>query len=280
MATQSEENAVVFSVSIDTPADQHGVRAKVVADTVSHLARLLAAVEKKLLGANRCGVEWTWEDISGIDLTARVNGVNREELGRIVEAAESGFEAYKRMGETGAVAWPSALGKRAQQAVRDVVRGLAEAKAEAITVQASMRPEVTLDLSDVSDLETEAPPILRNVRLSQRRSFRSAVEGILDVISIRGNLKVFITEHGTGKIVRCSLSDQMFDEAKSKFGQRVVASGLVRYKLDGSPATMSEISGIAVRRSGGHLEEFIGAAPGITGDLSTAEFLEKMRPDE
>ena len=101
----------------------------------------------------------------------------------------------------------------------------------------------------------------------------------MDVVSVRGRLKASITEHNTRQIVKCSLSDDMFEAVKSVLKKRVVVEGMVTYREGGTPISISDVTLIRERKHGRNLDEFIGAAPNLTGGLDTEEFLEKLRGD-
>lgn len=72
----------------------------------------------------------------------------------------------------------------------------------------------------------------------------------------------------------------MIDEIKGLFDRRIVAEGVVHYREDGTPVSITSITSVRERRQGRPLEEFIGATPSLTGGLSPEEFLATVHGDE
>ena len=69
----------------------------------------------------------------------------------------------------------------------------------------------------------------------------------------------------------------MLERIKDLFDKTVVAEGLVSYRDDGTPISITEISSVREKIGGKSLIEFVGTAPDFTGDLSTEDFISKIR---
>lgn len=61
-----------------------------------------------------------------------------------------------------------------------------------------------------------------------------SVEGLLQVVSERGNNRSDITDPLTGKAIKCYLNHELLQTALSLFGQRVEAYGQIHYRADGT----------------------------------------------
>ena len=109
----------------------------------------------------------------------------------------------------------------------------------------------------------------------------SSLDGILDLVSVRGHPQCSLNEHGTGRHVLCELRDELFSKVKEALGHRVVVEGTVRYRRDGTPLSMVNVSTIwerpKVTRS---LKDLIGAFPDFTGGMDAGEYVRQIRTDD
>ncbi len=74
--------------------------------------------------------------------------------------------------------------------------------------------------------------------LKPARELDGSIEGRLTVISGRKGLKVVIDDILTGKSIECTVKPDKLKDVLSHFGQRCVASGIVRYRRDGDPTSI------------------------------------------
>jgi hypothetical protein len=260
---------VSFAISLD--GERVGVRD--VTKTLVDVERLLADIERRVRGVESAQVTWAWaEDNPPLELVASVNGATREELARIVEEARRGFETAKRAAEDAGSkpTWPDSFGPEAQRAARSILRRLEHL--ESITVQADQAPPVVITAAETVELATAGK--------RRRRLVHSAVDGRLDLISKRGRLRATIKDHSTGAEVQCSFPDEMIDTVTSLFTKRVVAEGLVHYRADGRPISITNVTSIRERRAGRPLEDLIGATPDLAGGIAPEEFIALLRGDD
>lgn len=66
-----------------------------------------------------------------------------------------------------------------------------------------------------------------------------SVEGRLQVISERGGLHVLIAEPLYNRTIRCRVNEELMKEALNLFGQRVEAYGMIKYRRDGVPTSIT-----------------------------------------
>src|SRR5271166_3703184 len=113
-------------------------------------------------------------------------------INEIVRQARLGFERIiEAQGK--AVAWPTGFGDRAKRAIQKVVKQLAVV--DAIRIETSTDP---------------APLLLDQVALKEQFGRRigpsetASIDGVLELISLRGRLHISIQEHGTDRRIRCT----------------------------------------------------------------------------
>ena len=108
----------------------------------------------------------------------------------------------------------------------------------------------------------------------------SSVEGNLELLSHRGQLRAAIKEIGSGNSIWCSIPDEMLEQFKPLFDKRVIVEGLVNYRENGSAVSVTNVTQIRERKSSKSLLEYVGTSPNLTGGLSTDEFMDQIRGDD
>ena len=109
-----------------------------------------------------------------------------------------------------------------------------------------------------------------------------SVEGRLELASLPGEGRWFNVCHAvSGVAVKCELSKDMVDEFASNLGSRVLVSGLVSYNVAGDPISVAveRIRAFEEESSLPSIDYMIGLAPGITGELTTEEYIRELRGD-
>lgn len=144
-------------------------------------------------------------------------------------------------------------------------------KLESITVKAENHKPVKITSARLPEMVISSGAKIASVH--------SSVAGELDLILHRHSLKAAITERGTGNIVQVKFPDEMLDEIKRLFKHLVNAEGIVKYRADGSPSSITLTAPPRALRKGKPLIEYLGAAPDIAGGLSPEEFVERIRKD-
>src|SRR3989338_3372617 len=90
----SENQAdVTFSLSLE--GDELDVR--LIRETLQDIETLLTDIEQRVMDRRQeSSVRWLWGSESQLDVVACVNGASKQELERIVEEAQRGFEQAER----------------------------------------------------------------------------------------------------------------------------------------------------------------------------------------
>lgn len=96
---------------------------------------------------------------------------------------------------------------------------------------------------------------------------------------------IIIRDIATGDLVKCTYSDEDYGKVAKLFSEKsaiVVIEGLCKFNRITEKVEMTKAQdfGLAPNFSGNDFEQFFGCAPGLTGDLSTDEFIAKGRDDE
>ena len=109
-----------------------------------------------------------------------------------------------------------------------------------------------------------------------------AVEGRLELASLPGEGRWFNVCHAmTGNVVKCELSEGLVDEFASNLGRRVTVSGLVSCNATGEPISIAvdRIRAFEEENTLPSIDDMIGLAPDITGELTTEEYIRELRGD-
>ena len=70
----------------------------------------------------------------------------------------------------------------------------------------------------------------------------------------------------------------MIDEVKAALGGRVVVEGLVRYRSDGSPVSISNVTSLKVKAPPVRpIHELRGSLPYMTQGMAAGEYIRRLR---
>jgi hypothetical protein len=69
----------------------------------------------------------------------------------------------------------------------------------------------------------------------------------------------------------------MLEDMKDLFDKRVIVDGIVSYRENGEPISITKITSVVERKQSKPLKDFIGAAPDLTGGASSEEFIARIR---
>lgn len=260
MNRQREEIPFTVKLESDEP-----LSVRIIAETLRDIENMLSDIEKHIFNTSDARAQWKWPDEAELEVVATVNGLDRAQLSRIVEEAERGFTEAKEA--KGSVNWPSGFGPAAQDSARKILGRLE--KLNSIIVRAEDRRPVTITTAEIGKRVTG--------KLISRRCAYSSVEGRLELISHRGKLRAAVKENVTDCVVQCTFSDELLDVIKELFDKRVVVEGLVNYRENGEPISITKVSSVTERKHGAPLRDFIGSAPDITGGVSSDEFIARLR---
>jgi hypothetical protein len=121
---------------------------------------------------------------------------------------------------------------------QDLIEPIEELHELAVSVSPSTNAKIIAISTDSSPDEVYASyaglDALRNLA-GEVYSDYGSIEGRLHTISILGNLKLKIKEILTNHNVSCKIPEKMRQESIDAFGQRVMATGIIRFRADGTP---------------------------------------------
>jgi hypothetical protein len=255
---------VEFSVSLTGPRVDIALLGRV----AYNLRLALTEIERSITG--EIHAEWSAGDEAILRATASPNGTTEATLRQIIHQAREGFESASR-NLSSRTYWPSDIPPKAQKAIRDIVRVIEEV--DGITVQASAEAPVVI----------EKPVLDHSLEIADKRGFHesSSVEGVLDLISVRGRPHFSIKDRLSLRAVRCRVPDEMFDEVRAALGENVVVEGIVKYRQDGTPVSISAITKIwRGTATPVPLHELRGSTPDLTGGLSAGEYVRRIREED
>jgi hypothetical protein len=272
VGTAATARVLLFGRGTPMPDDpvrfRVGLRGDVDLDTyraaASALPSLLKDIEAGITG-EKPRVDWKILDEADIGVMATPNGVRAETLHQIVTDARAGFERVLRA-QGGEVDWPQAFGATAKNAVKRIVRTLRRVSS------------ISVDIGD-----NRPPLLIQNVKLLEEygrkepRPEYGSIEGILDLVSVRGNLHFSVEDRITGRRISCTIGRHLLQAAKDALEKRVVVEGLIHSK-NGRPTSITDVSSIWQRpepkRS---LEELVGSHPDFTGGQDSADYVRRLR---
>ena len=237
--------------------------------TTEDLRSLLRAIEEAQLGE---GSNAHWEiDADRIQIAASVNGVSADDLESIINDAYQSLKAIDAQDDAGI---PRTVDDRGKRLTRSIVN------------RAKRTVPVTVETPGQEPIYIEVEPQQPNRLLSPRRKREvvtawGSVDGQLDVISVRRRAHFVIYEHASSNQIRCTFPDEWMETVKDLLGNRVVVEGNLRYRPDGSVSALAEPTAInPVPEPKRSLTELCGALPGISGVLSSADYVRQLRTGE
>jgi len=235
------------------------------ADAVGGLEDVLEDAESALIPESKAR-HWYFESEAPVQITATPNGASEAELRSVVAAIRDGIEALSQQGAQDA-AWPSSLGGQARRGLTRILGVLRDP---------------TVDLIEVTGtgIETFSVQEIQPGRGPKKNFYQdySAIEGVLDSVSVRGRPRFTVRQAWTGRIVPGYFDIRMLDRVTAAVSKWVDVEGLVRFRDDGSVVSMSETRRIRVDdRTPLNMLEFEGALPDLTGGLSSEEYVRRLR---
>ena len=236
--------------------------------TVDDLRKLLRAIEEAQLGE---ASHTQWEvDTDRIQIAASVNGVSAEDLENIINDAYQTLKATDARDEQSI---PSSVNEQGRRLTRSIVN------------RVKRTIPVVLDVpgQDLVNIEAEPQDEVvhpRGLRARRREVITAwgSIDGELDMISVRRRAYFVIYEHGSNNQIRCSFPDDWMETVKDMLGRRVIVEGNLRYRTDGTVRAMTEPTSVnPVPQPQRTIVEFRGILPGISGDLSSADYIKQLR---
>ena len=236
--------------------------------TVDDLRKLLSAIEEAQLGE---ASHTQWEvDTDRIQIAASVNGVSAEDLENIIHDAYQSLKATDAKDEESI---PNSVNEQSRRLTRSIVNRVKRTVPVVLDV-----PGQDLVRIEANPQESYARPRVFHGRRREVITAWGAVDGELDMISVRRRAYFVIYEHGSNNQIRCTFPDDWMETVKDMLARRVIVEGNLRYRTDGTVRAVAEPSSInPVPEPRRTIIEFRGALPGISGELSSADYIKQLR---
>jgi len=228
--------------------------------TLDDLKQLLAQIEFAHTGVQP-QADWKIET-DGIYVVVSVNGLPGKQLKEILWDAYAGFEANEYGKEEN---WPQSYDEDTKRVVKRIANRVKKSVPMVVQV-----------------IDKEPLRITPTIQIKRQRHEKyiawSSAEGTLDVISVHGKPFFVLYEHGSSNRVRCTFPDDWTEKVVKLLGKRVTVEGLVYYKQSGEPYQLSKpISVDEVPLPQSDVLALRGAIKGMTGNLSTYEYIRELR---
>lgn len=107
-----------------------------------------------------------------------------------------------------------------------------------------------------------------------------SLEGTIEVLDLHQSLAFIIREQLSGLPVRCSFPDTAVwkERIRSLMGKSVLVVGQISYSGNGVPLSVTHLEEVADMTPDPSLPKAdFGTIPDLTGDMSTIDYLHKMR---
>jgi hypothetical protein len=108
-----------------------------------------------------------------------------------------------------------------------------------------------------------------------------SVEGLLEGLSLAVRPTVRLRDEASGRSIEASFKMHQFDALRDALNHRVLLSGELVYTARGRLNALRSITSIRRLRESGDvgIDQVLGIAPDMTGDLSTEDFLDRAWDD-
>ncbi len=233
-----------------------------------NVGKLLAAMERAVVGDSYSPGRWRADHDPTIKLTASVNGLSKEQLDEIGLKAAEGLVIGSRSGR-----FPQEFHDEAIEAARNVLRLLRDAESLTISTE-KLGTEVITEAT----LGEEANPE-QIVGRAPRRKVYSSIEGVLRRLSVEGKLgyTATIRDRFTAAPVEFSFAHDQLEKIRGLLDKdkRVVAEGVVLF-AGNTPLRFLGMPDIKERTRNRPLRSFVGVLPALPDGEMAEDFLERL----
>ena len=240
-------------------------------DSIQNSLEILQELDRAVSRERSGTIDWV---VSGlgigstyVEVESRVRSGNVDHASQITTQFADGIEHVQKQGTT-----PPFFSVDSMRHMRNIVRLIGRKGMGGLLVSLPDIPrEVHLSREAEENLEA---------LVGVHHKSTGAVEGRLELVSIHHPYRRFNVYHSvTQKSVKCNLPKEFERQVINSLGRRVIASGIVSYNVKGEPLSV-EVQKLRVLRSEDELpsiDDILGIAPDITGDLSTEEYIRSVR---
>jgi hypothetical protein len=119
--------------------------------------------------------------------------------------------------------------------------------------------------------------------LAARFESVGSVMGTIEMISIHGRARANVYDLRNNRAIRCNIPeaerDRLVAEVTANLGKRVIAAGRIYRNASGEPirVTLRSITVLPEAENLPGVADVVGSAPGYTGDLTTEEYMRRLR---
>lgn len=236
-------------------------------DVVKKLDEVLRGVQRGLL-PDKTPAHWFFEAAASLPVQAASNGTSEAELQTVLRTVWEGFDAAHQAAG-GDIAWPQSLDGPERRSILGILQSLSDS-VDSITVSGDGVEPISLE-----------EPIANSRSAKDFYVAWSTIDGVIETVSVRGRPLFKVRQHWSGRVATGFFDLDMLDEVTVAINKRVVVEGLVRYRDDGSPASISDIRHLwHAEESSGDILDFEGAIPNLTGGLAAEDYVRRLRDGE
>lgn len=232
------------------------------------------------LSTSRGGsTEWYMNDISKngslrleIYPQIRQRKKERADVGRdIAKTFVSGFTTLEKEGKSPAYLTDKGMKKAEHLTSLIDVRG---ARAIVASIPETHNQVIEITKRSADNIQKLIPEAYQSI---------GSVEGFLETISVHKTKKFVVYQSVTGKAVNCQFPKlELMDKVKKYLGERVQVSGIISRNEKGEPVKVllekeSDLKIFGVDLKILPFKKLGGSDPDFTGDLTTEEFIRKIR---
>jgi hypothetical protein len=262
------EGANVANVKLTIEGTPGTITLRAFINAIENWLSILKDVDAAISKVSSGSLDWVVTELAVGSLQVAVAPLSRVEgknFGPVVARnAVAGLGQIEREGTTPPY-WSHASLMHARKMLKSIgncgVSGI-EATYQSDTERASARASANIDL------------LLPTIRTSL-----GSVEGVMEAISIHGQPKFVVYQDGTNKAVTCAFSQTWLDSAKEALGRRVSVAGVVHWNRKDEPVRV-DVEDLRTMKSRGELPPIVqlaGSVPDLTGDLTTEEYIRRIR---
>jgi len=228
------------------------------------LRDLDAAISRRAGGS----LDWVITDLGTGSLCLEAEACNRIEdvdcASQVALAAVTGLDQLEREGTT-----PPYVSERGLEKVRSFVGAIGRHGVVGIRVSYETR-EAQLSARASANVDRLIPT---------RYTSAGSVEGRLEMISVHRKPRFVVYHDPTNKAVSCGFSEEWLETVKNALGKRVNVAGVVHWNYKGEPTRIEgeDLRIIDSETTLPSIVELAGSMPGLTGELSTDEYIRRIR---
>jgi hypothetical protein len=236
---------------------------------------ILNDLDTNITGTGEPVLEWVVSDITAKNsVTGTLASQPRHEripLGHDARVARTYYNGWTVI--EGEARTPEYYSDRGLRAAKSTLKLIGREGVTGYSVESDLTSDGTVEL-------TARAAVNVDLLIKPGQKAIGSIEGRLSVISLKTKTpRLEIVTSVGKKVVSCQFAASLLDDVKAALGKRVLVSGTIVYNSKGEPQKIAMDPPIRLL----HQErlpstsEMSGAFPDLTGDLTTAQYLELVR---